>query len=469
MKHLSSQISKVLAGLLLAGFFFLFMVVDGLLKSNLQDQIIYDLRIEAEMADLYLSTDSVKLQEDVARLALLTESRFTVMDETGRVVAESDPAHRPEMLDNHLNRPEIQGALRGLDGYGYAFRYSHTLNEELVYVAFKSSKSRFVRIAKKQSFVNSIVWKVRWIVIVIALLTVAALLVLMPRLTGRVTKGLTEIVRASEEIRSGNYDREIVVKEQNEIGDLASTLNLMSSKLKEDIQQLRQMQDVRKDFVANASHELKTPITSIRGYLETLLDGAYHDEEVSKKFLERTMSNVVRLESIVNDMLDLSMLESRDHGLSLRYFDIGTMLKSLTSDYQEAARQKGLDLKLTSSIPPEFTLMADPYQVEKALFNLIDNAVKYTESGSVTVSASLVEQSLHIVVADTGNGIPPEDQNRIFERFYRVDKGRSRQLGGSGLGLSIVKHVMEIHQGEVRLQSEIGKGSRFTLIFPLKT
>lgn len=241
----------------------------------------------------------------------------------------------------------------------------------------------------------------------------------------------------------------------------------MSAKLKGDIIQLNKLQEIRKDFVANASHELRTPISSIRGFVETLLDGAYHDEEVSRKFLERTLSNVIRLENIVNDMLDLSKLEVRDKGLSLRYFDVGEQVRPILADFEEAANKKGLELKFESSLTAEFKLLADPYQFEKAMTNLVENAVKYTEKGYVKVSAQKIDKEVIVTVEDTGKGIKQEDIARIFERFYRVDKGRSREQGGSGLGLSIVKHVMEIHNGHVRVESEVNKGSRFILTFPI--
>ena len=467
MKKISSQISVALIGLFFVGFIILLLVTDLLLKKNLQSQIIEDLQIQCVLIDNLLPQNSDSLQPDINRLSKMIRARVTVIDRSGKVLAESDEHHRVEELDNHLNREEIQEALGNIDGFGSSIRYSETIKEDLVYTAFRTENQRFIRLAKQQEFVGDVVWKVRWLLFASAFGAIVIVLIMVPRVSRTVTKPLTDIIKAAEDIKSGNYDREIIVSGDNEIGELGRILNSMSAKLKGDILELNKLQEIRKDFVANASHELRTPISSIRGFVETLLDGAYHDEEVSRKFLERTLSNVIRLENIVNDMLDLSKLEVRDKGLSLRYFDVGEQVRPILADFDEAANKKGLELKYESSLPSEFKLLADPYQFEKAMTNLIENAVKYTESGYVKVSAIIEQKNLIVTVEDTGNGIRQEDIGRIFERFYRVDKGRSRQQGGSGLGLSIVKHVMEIHNGQVRVESAVGKGSKFILVFPL--
>ena len=467
MKKISSQISLALIGLFLVGFIILFIVSDQLLKKNLQDQIVEDLKVQCVLIDNLLPQNTDSIQPYVHAFSKMIHARVTIIDPSGKVLGESDDRHKPEELENHLNRDEVQKALRDIDGFGSAVRHSKTLNEDLVYTAFKSSQPRFIRLAKQQIFVDTVVSKVRWLLFTAAIGSIIIVLVMVPRVSRKVTQPLTDIITAAEEIKGGNYDREIIVSGENEIGDLGRILNSMSAKLKGDIIQLNKLQEIRKDFVANASHELRTPISSIRGFVETLLDGAYHDEEVSRKFLERTLSNVIRLENIVNDMLDLSKLEVRDKGLSLRYFDIGEQVRPILVDFEELANKKGLELKFESSLPSDFKLLADSYQFEKAMSNLIENAVKYTEKGYVKVSAQNINEELIVTVEDTGPGIKQEDLSRIFERFYRVDKGRSRQQGGSGLGLSIVKHVMEIHNGHVRVESELNKGSRFILTFPI--
>jgi two-component system phosphate regulon sensor histidine kinase PhoR len=463
MRRISSQLSFILVVFLLVGASLLLVVVDVLLTGLLQAQLTEDLKKQCRIAGLLLADSA---QQKVMELSRAADVRITLIDRHGAVLADSD--HDPGTMDNHLNRPEIQAALGSLDGLGSSIRHSATVNEDLVYVAYRMQDNRFIRISEKQSLVDTIIVRVRVVFFIACAVAVVLIIFLVERISRRITRPLTDIIAAAEEIRQGNYDKEITVRESNEVGELARILNAMSAKLKGDILKLNEAQGIRRDFVANASHELRTPVSSIKGYLETLLDGAVHDEDVSRRFLQRAMSNVVRLENIVNDMLDLSKLETRDRGLSLRYFDPVATLAALADEFQDRAQRKGLQIEFTSTVPPEFKLMADPYQFDKAMVNLIENAIKYTEAGRVRLHIRLDDGTCMVEVEDTGSGIRPEDVNRIFERFYRVDKGRSRQLGGSGLGLAIVKHVMEIHGGLVSVDSEIGRGTRFTLTFPIR-
>ncbi|MCK6543360.1 ATP-binding protein [bacterium] len=467
MKKISSQISYATIALFLVGIVALLFVVDNLLRKNLQHELIENLKVHCLLIDELLPVQPDSLEREIPMYSRMAGVRITVMDIQGRVWADFDGTRFTRTIENHIMRPEIQMALSDVAGFGYAIRHSGTVDQDLVYTVYKSPKQRFVRVAQNQSFIDGITSQVRFTFYLASVLVVGLMLFLTVRIAKRITRPLTEIIQASSEIKSGNYDKEIIVREDNELGELGRTLNAMSAKLKDDIKQLNKVQEIRKDFVANASHELRTPISSVRGYIETLLDGAYHDEEVSKKFLERAHSNILRLENIVNDMLDLSRLESRDQSLSLRYFNVEQSLRNIVADFEEVARRKNLDLACTVNLPSDFKFIADPYQFDKAVLNLVENAVKYTEKGRVDVRAKFENKKLVVEVEDTGNGIKQEDTERIFERFYRVDRGRSREQGGSGLGLAIVKHVMEIHKGTVRLESEVGKGSRFILTFPV--
>lgn len=464
MKRISSQISLALIGLFFVGFMLLLLIVDFTLKNNLQTQLIDQMKIECLLIDDLLQADS--LEAAILRIAHVTKGRLTVLDEKGNILADSEEKKFKVAAENHLNRDEIQQAIGAIDGFGSSIRHSKSIDEDLIYTAYKSPKGRFIRLSQMQEFEENIILKVRLIFLSAALASIILVLLLIPRVSKHITQPLSDIIAAAEEIKAGNYDKEIVAREPNEIGELARILNEMSAKLKGDIQKLNHLQEVRKDFVANASHELRTPISSIRGYVETLLDGALEDEAVGRKFLERALTNVIRLETIVNDMLDLSKLESRDKGLSLRYFDPLAVVNNLIGEFEETAHKKNLKLFSKNELPADFKLFADWYQFEKALINLVENAIKYTEKGQVCIRMTVHDKNFVLSVEDTGPGINPDDLSRIFERFYRVDKGRSRQQGGSGLGLSIVKHVMDIHKGSVHVESEPGKGTRFILTFP---
>ena len=231
-----------------------------------------------------------------------------------------------------------------------------------------------------------------------------------------------------------------------------------------DITEDRRYDDLRKEFVANASHELRTPLAMIQGYVETLLDGALRDEREAREFLGIIDRNVRRLAAVVADLLDLSRLESGAEVVAREQVDVAALFGRLREAFLPLASKRKQSLEAEGG----GTLTADPGLLERALANLVDNAVKYTpEGGRIRMSAEVVDGHLLLRVADDGIGIPAEDQARIFERFYRVDRSRSRDMGGTGLGLSIVKHVAQLHGGEVSVASASGKGSVFTLRLPL--
>ena len=233
-----------------------------------------------------------------------------------------------------------------------------------------------------------------------------------------------------------------------------------------DITNLRRLEKVRQDFVANVSHELRTPITSIKGYAETLLEGALEDKENAKDFLKIIYSDSDRLTKLITDLLDLSKIESGKLNLTLKPCAIKPVVQRVVSGLEMRAKAKALAINV--DIPKGISnILSDERRIAQILLNLIDNAIKYTENkGLITISAKEKDEFVQIDVSDTGVGISEKDIPRLFERFYRVDKARSRELGGTGLGLSIVKHIVQAHNGEVSVQSVLGQGSTFSFTIP---
>ena len=231
-----------------------------------------------------------------------------------------------------------------------------------------------------------------------------------------------------------------------------------------DITDLERLENVRKDFVANVSHEFRTPLAAISGYAETLLDGAIDDQENNRKFLEIIRSNAIRLNSIAADLLTLSELQASSQ--NTEHVPVGAAIESALSTIAAEAALRGVTLE--KGPVDNLVVFGSRYRLEQALVNLLANAVKFNRpSGKVRVETKCNGSSLGILVSDTGMGIPSSDLPRIFERFYRVDKARSRQVGGTGLGLSIVKHIVERMDGHVSATSQLGKGSVFTITLPL--
>ena len=232
-----------------------------------------------------------------------------------------------------------------------------------------------------------------------------------------------------------------------------------------DLTRLRQLERTRQEFVANVSHELRTPLSLIKGYIETLLDGAMNNSEVACKFLETIDRNAERLKLLIEDLLTISELESGRVKLNVQPVALKAALEKVLGDFRAPAAAR--EMALVDQVP-DLYLQADAARLEQVLCNLIDNAIKYGRNqGTVIVCAHALDggQS-QISIEDDGPGIPAESLERVFERFYRVDKARSREQGGTGLGLSIVKHIVQSHGGRVWAKSEVGQGTTFYVTFP---
>jgi two-component system phosphate regulon sensor histidine kinase PhoR len=233
-----------------------------------------------------------------------------------------------------------------------------------------------------------------------------------------------------------------------------------------DITRLKNLERIREDFVANVSHELRTPLTTIKGYSETLLEGALR-EEVAFQFVQIIKKHADRLEKIVEDLLSLSKIEARTFTLRRETLSLAELVEDVLELMKEPAEKRAITLS-RGGMDPALFVSGEKGYLEQVLVNLVDNAIKYgREGGIVSISATAkIPGEIEISVADDGMGIPREDLSRIFERFYRVDKGRSKELGGTGLGLSIVKHLVQAHGGRVWAESRPGKGSTFYFTLP---
>ncbi|QDP40834.1 two-component system histidine kinase PnpS [Radiobacillus deserti] len=232
-----------------------------------------------------------------------------------------------------------------------------------------------------------------------------------------------------------------------------------------DITELKKLEQMRKDFVANVSHELKTPITSIRGFAETLLDGAMDNDELRMQFLSIILKESERLQTLIHDLLELSKLDKADIKVQREQIEIKQLVEEIIPLAEQQAKDKRIELSF--DFDQDTSIRGDSDRLKQVFINLINNALNYTSSGgSVKVKVANRGEWLDISVSDTGMGIPKEAVPRIFERFYRVDKARSRNTGGTGLGLAIVKHIVELHDGKIHVDSEVGKGTTFKLSFP---
>ncbi len=236
-----------------------------------------------------------------------------------------------------------------------------------------------------------------------------------------------------------------------------------------EIARLKESNAFRKQYLGNVAHELKTPIFNIQGYISTLLDGGLEDETINYKYLEQAEKSTDRLINIVNDLDTISKLESNMTRLNIEPFDIAALAKEIADNCEMEAEKKGISITVAASeeLPSPYWVMADKHFIGQVFVNLIMNSIRYgSEGGQTQVRFTSRGEKVKVEVEDNGWGIAKEDQPRIFERFYRADKARSRKEGGTGLGLAIVKHITEAHSARIKVQSELGKGSTFS--FKLK-
>ena len=230
-----------------------------------------------------------------------------------------------------------------------------------------------------------------------------------------------------------------------------------------NISELKKLEIIKKDFVVNVSHELRTPLTVIKGYVETIEEDI---DESNRKYIEIIKNHTDRLINIVNDLLSVSMLEEKYIKLDLNEINLQILFNNLSYTFDQKLKSKNLSIKCNIDNDIE-TIMADEFKLEQLFINLIDNAIKYTEQGGIIINVIKDNTHIKFEVIDTGIGIPEKDKERIFERFYTVDKSRSRQLAGTGLGLSIVKHIVLLHKGKINVESTLGEGSKFIIFIPI--
>jgi len=283
---------------------------------------------------------------------------------------------------------------------------------------------------------------------------------------------LIELLRSSMETKKDDH-REIIIKKAGQDITLnARAMPILDSTgnfafiiiLLQNVTTLKRLENMRRDFIANVSHELKTPITAIKGYAETLLDGAIDDKENAKKFVEIIKNQAERLSILVDDLLTISRIEFGEIKIEKEKIELNQMVESVFQIFRERAERK--NLSLINEINHEIFIYADKNRFMQIMINLIDNAIKFTEKGFVRVKFKKKNGQSIISVEDTGIGIPKEHLHRIGERFYRVDKARSRQLGGTGLGLAIVKHLVLAHGWQLKIESEVGIGTKVNILIP---
>ncbi len=440
------------------------------------EQVLSQLQSESGVVYSYLrsedraSVERARVTGTLRSIAASTKLRITLIQGDGTVLFESS-LHDSLLssMDNHSRRPEVLQAEEL--GLGSNLRSSATLGVPMVYLARAVDEvdlassvfagTRIIRIGMPATAFQRRVADYRWRIIGSAIVVFVAVLLISRFVARRITRPLLEIVEGIQAITEGDLDRRLVVNSSDELGLVAQHVNELTSKLKTDIEELKKLGRFRSEFLGNVSHELRTPIFSLKGFLETLLEGAVDDKEVNRSFVKRAYDHAGRLDALLKDLIEISRIESGDMRMSFRYFEVGVFLKQLAEDFRFEAETRKQLLRVNTP-DHEVSGYGDKERLHQAVGCIVENAIKYSQEGAtITLSATEVDGSIKISVEDDGPGIPAEHLPRIFERFYRVDKDRSREIGGTGLGLAIAKHIVEAHKSHIYVTSESGSGSVF--------
>lgn len=385
------------------------------------------------------------------------EIRVTIINRQGVVLCDSEAVSKS--MENHAKRPEINTALSG-QPYS-AIRFSTTLQTSMLYLAIPHLESEkivtVVRTAISLAAIDKLLGGLhkQFLILLAALIAVISLVI--TNIYRKINLPLSEITATATHFSEGNFNAVIPDYDIREVADIGIALNSMA-------EQLGRLEGLRQDFVANVSHELKTPIATIKSYVETLLDGSQHEAGDIEHFLNVIRKQNDRLSAIVDDLLMLSRLESSPayQALEFQEHEAGELLRASADICQIRADVKNIRIHVNCS--PGLLIQIDYSLMTQAIVNLLDNAIKYsTDVTTITLSAERANNRIKLSVCDQGFGIPVKDIPRLFERFYRVDKSRSRRIGGTGLGLAIVKHIVKIHHARIDVVNNVGAGCCFTI------
>ncbi|MBQ8211262.1 MAG: HAMP domain-containing protein [Treponema sp.] len=393
-----------------------------------------------------------------------TDFRVTLVDNFGKVLADSDVTSIEE-LENHINRKEIKGALAGKKTT--TIRKSTVSKNDVMYYAVPvkiEDKTMAFRVSMPVGTSVYFTTDVRLRMIISICIIFFIILIFSLFISFYIIKRIKKLTKAALEYKKGNFNYKSNISSPKELAQLCRSMENMAA-------ELGRLEQVRKDFVSNVSHELKTPITSITGFTETLLDGAIEDKDNAIHFLEIIKSQSKRLSAIIEDLLSLSRLEKDSQKPQMIKENIVDLSTQIFNSFLPNATEKNIKMEIHSSTDSVFCML-NLGLYEEALGNIIDNAIKYCpQESQIDLKINLINHKertkVQIIVEDNGNGIPLEHHSRIFERFYRVDKGRSREMGGTGLGLSISSHIVKAHNGNLFTTTRQDKKSGAVFVIEL--
>jgi two-component system, OmpR family, phosphate regulon sensor histidine kinase PhoR len=443
-------------GIFLLSFLISFVVIRDTIKKS---SIYQGSSTLTTHINYIVSADLISNHQHLNLYAAQHAIRITFIKYDGTVFYDSESD--PKSMGNHVQRDEVVAALA--NDYGLAIRYSKTVNKDLLYIAKLIDQHYVLRTSIEMKNINEQIAAVLIKLGLFYILLFSFIVFIIFKITKTVT---TPLDKLTDYIANFSIDKprdDLHIPANYEVGILMKTFNRMQRRIRENIDELTRLTNIRKEFVSNVSHELKTPLMSITGFIETLENGALDEPENSRHFLGIIKRNVDRLSSLVRDILDLSQIENE--ASKIEQLTLNQLLNTLL-DNQHLHQETRLICTICDD-----TLLVDANREElySAFLNYIDNALKFSPQGNIEISLEQHDNDAYFSVTDHGSGIDEQHIDRLFERFYRPDQARSRKLGGTGLGLSIVKNIIEKYGGKVGVNSDVGKGSCFYFTIPLSS
>lgn len=430
-----------------AAMMFLTMIITVVTFYNVfSEQVMEDLKTDVHILN---TTEAVLQYVEQDFDPKISNLRITVIDKNGKVQYDSNADIGN--MDNHVNRPEIREALKY--GTGKKIRKSDTFSKNTYYYAERLNNGKILRVAKEVGSIWQFFKHILPILIVELLLAVAICILVARMLARRLVEPI--------ELLAKNIDDDEITATYEEIKPFLDKIHSQHKALKKSA-------NMRQDFTANVSHELKTPLASILGYAELIENGMAKEEDV-RRFAGEIHKSSIRLLSLINDIIELSELDVMDSEMATTTVSLAEEAENCVEMLQMNAKKHGVDIVIHKN-QERGIIEANRDMIQEIIYNLCDNAIRYNQDGGhVIVSVFRKEDKIVLQVQDDGIGIPKKEQERIFERFYRVDKARSKKTGGTGLGLAIVKHIAEQHEAEIEIDSVVGKGTSISILFQKKT
>ena len=378
----------------------------------------------------------------------ITTSRITLFQKDGTVLFDSEKD--ADFMENHKNRPEIKAAIK--HGEGEMIRISETLSQQTFYYAVQLKDGKILRVAMTTDSVLTTLLSSFTLMGILLIMILCLAFVVVERQTKRLIEPINKL----------DLEHPLEHVEYEELRPLLNRVDEQNRQIAKQVEELKQAEEVRREFSANVSHELKTPLMSISGYAEIMKNGMVRQQDVPE-FAGRIYDEASRLTSLVKDIIEISKLDEKSGEMPFEQVDIYEFMEDICQNLTLHAKKRNVTISTEGCGAEVYGVRHILYEM---MYNLVDNAIQYNrEGGYVKVSLTKKGGNICFCVEDNGIGIAKEEQERIFERFYRVDKSHSRKTGGTGLGLSIVKHGAALHHAEIKLDSEPGQGTRIQILF----